>query len=295
MSAVGPANAIPSSKPSVGVHQIRRSAAAVPLILLSFDAEEFDLPLELGQQIDAATQLAVGREGMVRTLDLLKRVAAAINKPIPATFFCTVVFAEANADLIRLAVIHGHEIASHGVRHTGWSDVDLATSRRELSRISGTEVIGFRRARLAETDRSLIEQAGYRYNSSENPTWIPGRYNRFFMPRLPYRTGQLLNIPASVTPLIRMPLFWLSFKVLPLWATRLASRSVLARDLALVLYFHPWELCELQSFWVPRSVRSCDGTTMVRKLEAHLVWLSTQGQFATYAELSRRIVAARPA
>ena len=295
MSAVGSTNASPSSLPSAGVHQTRRLTAAVPLILLSFDAEEFDLPLELGQQIDAATQLAVGREGMVRTLDLLARVAAATGKPISTTFFCTVVFAEANADLIRLAVHHGHEIASHGVRHTGWTDADLATSRRELSRISGIEVIGFRRARLAETDRSLIEQAGYRYNSSENPTWIPGRYNRFFKPRLPYRTGRLLNIPASVTPLIRMPLFWLSFKVLPLWATRLASRSVLARDLALVLYFHPWELCELQSFRVPRSVRSCDGTAMIRKLEAHLVWLSTKGQFATYAELSRRIVAARPA
>lgn len=271
------------------------SAVPAPLILLSFDAEEFDLPLESGQQIDLATQLAVGREGMLRTLALLDRVAAAAGKPIPTTFFCTVVFAEANPDLITRAVATGHEIASHGVRHTGWTDADLATSRADLSRISGTNVIGFRRPRLAETDRSLIERAGYRYNSSENPTWVPGRYNRFFKPRLPHCTGRLLNIPASVTPLVRFPLFWLSFKALPLWATRLASRAVLAADPALVLYFHPWELCDLQQFRTPRSVRSCDGDKMIRKLENHLMWLSHRCRFATYAELAQRLAAALPA
>ncbi len=70
-------------------------------------------------------------------------------------------------------------------------------------------------ARLQKVPDREIEAAGYTYNSSMNPTYLPGRYNNFFQPRTPYYSNQLLNIPVSVTPLLRFPLFWLSFKTCP--------------------------------------------------------------------------------
>jgi hypothetical protein len=66
--------------------------------------------------------------------------------------------------------------------------------------------------RLKEVEDREIEKAGYEYNSSMNPTYLPGRYNNFFKTRTRYYSNNLLNIPISVTPLIRFPLFWLSFK-----------------------------------------------------------------------------------
>src|SRR6185436_18968456 len=118
---------------------------------------------------------------------------------------------------------------------------DLETSRASLAAVSGLRVMGFRRARMAATDPAAVARAGYLYNASENPTWIPGRYNRFFAARRARieRTaaGDLVHIPASVTPLIRIPLFWLAFKNLPVGVFRGATRWVLAGDPAMNTYF----------------------------------------------------------
>lgn len=257
-----------------------------PVVLLSFDAEEFDLPLELGQEISTEEQMRVGAEGMRRTLEMLGVLAKDSGTKMPATFFCTSAFARAAPELIRRAVACGHEIASHGCLHSSWEDEHLGRSKRELEEVSGRACAGFRRARLAETDRGLIERAGYLYNSSENPIWLPGRYNRFFAQRLPYRTGGLLNIPASATPLIRWPLFWLSFKVMPLWVTKLMTRWVMATSPALVLYFHPWELCELGKYKVPLAAKRCNGGKMTVKLARYLGWLAGRWEFASYGEFA---------
>jgi hypothetical protein len=57
-------------------------------------------------------------------------------------------------------------------------------------------------AGLQPVDDAEIEKAGYEYNSSMNPTYIPGRYNNLSKPRTAYYTNKLLNIPISVTPLL---------------------------------------------------------------------------------------------
>lgn len=298
-------------------------------VLLSFDAEEFDLPLEGGQAISLDEQMAVGGAGMRRVVELLEEVGRGLggrglaDKP-RVTFFCTAVFAERFAELIRRAVAGGHEIASHGVEHgaAAWRDEHLAESRARLERVSGTACRGFRRPRLAETDRGKILAAGYRYSSNEHPTWIPGRYNGLSGPRRPYVTGEggaraggdgagtaggagLVNIPASVTPVVRWPLFWLSFKVMPMWWYAAAARRVMASDPALVLYFHPWELCDLRGYRVPRLARVCDGERMTRKLAGLVRWLGAEVErgggregaprWSTYAEFADEWLAAERA
>jgi hypothetical protein len=253
-----------------------------PLALMSFDAEEFDLPNELGRPIPAEQQMAVAGEGMRRALEVLEEV------PARATFFMTAAFAGAHPDLVRLAVARGHEIASHGVRHSGFDDADLERSRAMLERIAGVPVRGFRRPRFAETDPGRIRRAGYTYDSSINPIWLPGRYNGWKHPRRAFARRGLPEIPASATPLVRFPLFWLAFKNAPGWATRLATRWVLAADGYAALCFHPWELCDLGEFGLPRYIRRVDGRSMQSRLTRYLRWLSRRATFVTYVELANR-------
>lgn len=249
------------------------------LALLSFDVEEFDLPNEYGQDFPEERQLAFPVPGLVAVLDLLDKTNAR------ATLFTTAKFALAHPDLIRRAAGR-HEIASHGFSHSTFEDADLARSREALADITGREVVGFRRARMAPTDPGAIRAAGYRYDSSTNPTLIPGRYNNLGRPRTPYRDEHgLVHVPVSVTPIVRFPLFWLSFKNLPLWINRIAASRCLSADGAVNLYFHPWEFQSIDEFTnVPGYIRRRSGRVMLERLANHIAWLSTRAKFATFAE-----------
>jgi peptidoglycan/xylan/chitin deacetylase (PgdA/CDA1 family) len=261
-------------------------------ILLSFDVEEFDVPLEFGQAIPEDEQFRVSRQGLADILELLDRTG------VVATFFTTANFAMHHPDLVR-QIAARHEVASHGYVHGTFTEADLARSKAELERITGQPVVGFRRAKMAATGAQPILNAGYRYNSSENPTWIPGRYNGFFDSRRPYFSGDLLNIPASVTPLVRFPLFWLSFKNFPLLAIKAASGWTLYADGCLNLYFHPWEFTNLSGYRLPRYIKRIDGRALTVRLEKYLHWLEGRGerraQFITFREYDAYYRASRVA
>lgn len=250
------------------------------LVLLSFDTEEFDIPLEYGLTVSEDEQFAVGKRGLDAVLALLARLE------IPATFFATAAFAERFPDDLR-RLAQNHEVASHGASHSVFSDADLASSRTTIERITGKPVLGFRRARFAPTDHARIMEAGYRYNSSENPIWLPGRYNNFFGPRRPYLSGGLFNIPLSAVPVVRFPLFWLAFKNAPQGLFRAAASLTLAADGHLALCFHPWEFAELSAYALPGYVKRPDGEVLVKRLETFLLWLKRRSAFVTYADFDR--------
>jgi peptidoglycan/xylan/chitin deacetylase (PgdA/CDA1 family) len=250
------------------------------LVLLSFDTEEFDIPLEYGQAISQETQLRVGGDGLAVVLELLDRVG------VTATLFTTAVFALHHEELVRRAAA-SHEIASHGYAHSAFTNEDLRRSKDVLERVSGAPVIGFRRARLAATDRGAIQAAGYRYNSSEIPIYLPGRYNNLRGPRRPYFSDDLLNIPVSTVPYMRFPLFWLTLKNLPLWLVKAGSAATLAADSCLNLYYHPWEFTDLRPYRLPWYVKRRDGRRMLDRLESYLVWLKRRARFTTFAEFDR--------
>lgn len=253
------------------------------LALLTFDAEEFDIPGEFGQAIPEAEQMDVAARGHEIVLELLKRL------DVRATFFTTARFALARPELIRRTAAAGHEIASHGFNHTGFEESDLERSRAALEKVSGAPVRGFRMPRMAKVAPERLLAAGYRYNSSENPTWIPGRYNLFRAPRTARLEGELLYIPASVTPRVRFPLFWISFKTFPAMVARTAAARCLAADGYVSLYFHPWEYTDLSGYGLPRYTRKPDGPRLVAKLESYLDWLKARAQFATFAEFDARM------
>lgn len=274
-------------------------APSKPLALLSFDVEQFDIPLEHGVQLSRDDQFAVGREGLERVLRVLE------PRGVPCTFFITAEFAKHSSDLVQQLVRantrglagQGHEVASHGFTHGPLEPGDLERSREALQEITGCQVKGFRRARLAPTDPEAITRAGYSYNAGENPIWLPGRYNNFFKRRRPYvvqtNAGPLVQIPASASPLIRIPLFWIAFKNLPVPIVRLASRWCLHADGALNTYMHPWEFCDIQAVAIPGYAKRHAGQPLMDRLAGYIDWLQPRAQFATYVQYAQ-LAAQRP-
>ncbi|MDG2053119.1 MAG: polysaccharide deacetylase family protein [Phycisphaerales bacterium] len=253
-----------------------------PLILLSFDIEEFDAPFEFQHPISEEDQIAVSTEGHCRILSLLER------HNIPATFFTTAFFALQESTLIA-STAEQHEIASHAYNHSEFEDTDLVQSRRVLQRISNQPINGYRSPRMGPVDQELLTHAGYLYNSSDNPIWLPGRYNNFTSPRTANFNGDLLNIPASASPILRIPLFWLAFRHLPMWLIRMTAKRVLQHDGYVVLYFHPWEFVELKNWGLPWLMHHGSGDKLLNKLDHFVSWIGKHGRFGTFTELDRRM------
>ena len=238
------------------------------MILLSFDIEEFDMPFEYGKTIDFEEQISISKMGTSIILDILKK------HNIKATFFSTVVFAQNAPELIQEIVNDGHEIASHTCYHSKFEVADLQKSKQALEQQTGQKVLGFRMPRMQPVDEKEIFKAGYTYNSSINPTYLPGRYNNFSKPRTYFYQENILQIPASVTPLVRFPLFWLSFHNLNLSLYRWLARWTLKTDGYLNIYFHPWEFTDLdqkEKYNFPSYVSKNTGDKMATRLNTFII------------------------
>lgn len=165
----------------------------------------------------------VFREGMPLLLDLYRKYQ------IKSTFFFTAYIAGLYPEIVRMILMDGHEVGSHGKSHTKENGFDIMPfdkqkdhldySKKLLEDISGQKVISFRAPALRVsplTARALIE-TGFKIDSS-----IASQRFDFFLsfgskgkmgfltsPRLPYRTarenifkkgqGQLIEVPLSAT------------------------------------------------------------------------------------------------
>ncbi|MDR2802356.1 MAG: polysaccharide deacetylase family protein [Prevotellaceae bacterium] len=240
------------------------------MIFISFDIEEFDAPLEYGKPLPFEEQIAISAQGTLAILEVLAR------RRIVATFFCTAHFAQQQPALIRRIAQEGHEVASHGFYHAAFAPEHLKASKDALEAIAGKPVQGFRMARMMAIGANEIIAAGYRYNSSLNPTFIPGRYNHFRAPRTPFVQNGLLQLPASVTPLLRIPLFWLAMHNLPFCIYKTLCRIAAKRDHYLNIYFHPWEFTDLhakEKFGLPHYITRHSGQEMLNRLEQLISYL----------------------
>lgn len=252
------------------------------MILLSFDIEEFDMPFEYGRNISFDNQIAVSEKGTEIILDLLQK------HQIKATFFSTVVFAEKVPHLIKRISNEGHELASHTYYHSNFEVAHLKQSKDALEALSNLEVVGFRMPRMYPVDEREIEKAGYLYNSSINPTFLPGRYNHLDKPRTYFKLNNVWQIPASVSPLIRFPLFWLSFHNLPLSIYKLLAKWTYKNDGYLNIYFHPWEFTPLNNkaiYNFPKYVSKNSGEAMKERLNSFIETMKEKKYiFGTFKE-----------
>jgi peptidoglycan/xylan/chitin deacetylase (PgdA/CDA1 family) len=249
-------------------------------ILITIDVEECDVPLEYGFKISLEEQLEISRKGLNNFMQVVQ------NENIPITIFCTGVYAENNPDWIK-GLEGKHELASHGFFHGKFdAKTDLLSSKLVLENLSGKDITGFRMARMQYVDETEIKKAGYLYHSSLNPTWIPGRYNHLKSPKLPFYEHNLWNIPASVSPNLRIPLFWLSFKNFPFALYKKLVKDTLREHGFLNIYFHPWEFTDLSKYPLPKHVNKGSVGQLLAKFSALIQWLKKEqlGEFSTVTD-----------
>ena len=252
-------------------------------ILLSFDVEEFDMPMEYGRPLSITEQMAVGMSGLHAISPILS------DKDIRATLFTTAHFAAYFPEQIR-ELSKKHEIASHTYYHSRFEVKDLKDSRSKLEELTGKSITGLRMPRMMPVSVDAVNNAGYLYDASIHPTWLPGRYNNLHLPKTSYFDNELLRIPASVSPALRIPLFWLSFKNFPFEYYRKLAVKTLRNDGVLSLYFHPWEFTDISGYGLPRYTRSICGNDLVERLQKLLNSLKKEGKFLTMHEYASSIV-----
>jgi peptidoglycan/xylan/chitin deacetylase (PgdA/CDA1 family) len=257
------------------------------MILLSFDTEEFDVPREHGVDYSLEEGMKVSVIGTNRILDVLKR------NGVRATFFCTGNFAEHAPEVMKRIMDEGHEVACHGVDHWQPADTDFARSKEIVERVTGQTVYGYRQPRMFPVLESEIRRVGYRYNSSLNPAFIPGRYMHLTEPRTWFMKDGVMQIPASVTPWLRFPLFWLSLHNLPQWLYHWLTRRTLNHDGYFVTYFHPWEFYELKEhpeLKMPFIIRNHSGQQMTERLDSLIKMLKVRShEFITFNEFAEKV------
>jgi peptidoglycan/xylan/chitin deacetylase (PgdA/CDA1 family) len=243
-------------------------------ILMSFDVEEFDMPLEYNQNLSIEEQMDTGFKGLQATMSIINGADTA------CTFFTTANFASWFPDSIR-QIARKHEIASHTFFHSRYKTEDLLQSRLELEDITSQPVYGLRMPRLKKVPMADVIAAGYSYDSSINPTWIPGRYNDLHLPRTAYYDQNMLRVPASVSPRMRIPLFWLAFKNMPYSLFKSLAIKALNKDGYLCLYFHPWEFTDIWEFELPGYAKRWSGEKMQQRLYRLIKDLKLEGDFTT--------------
>lgn len=243
------------------------------MVLLSFDIEEFDMPLEYGGKISLEEQISISQNGLSKILDLLDK------HEVKATFFSTVVFAEYSKKLIQRLLDAGHELASHTYYHSDFKIEHLRTSKEALEKMFSISIKGLRMPRMMPIKEEEVFRAGYQYNSSINPTYLPGRYNNIAISRTYFVKENVFQIPASVS-LMRIPLFWLSFHNFPEKFYRYLVKRTIKKDGYLNLYFHPWEFSDIKKsiYKLPSFTTKNTGEEMVNRFENFIIWLKSKGE-----------------
>jgi polysaccharide deacetylase family protein (PEP-CTERM system associated) len=199
--------------------------------------------------------------------------ANSISRSLRATFFVLGWVAKRLPHLVREIAVRGHEVASHGSSHqmcNRLSDTELRSeltgSKRLLEDITGAPVSGFRAPNFSVDTRvlSVLQEAGYRYDSSYNSFSLHGRYGKISL------NGNRTGIAHKLTDsFFELPLsnLHLSFQILgnigilghfrhftiplsggayfrlmPLSIFTMGVRSILKKEGAYIFYMHPWEV-----------------------------------------------------
>ena len=243
-------------------------------IILTFDVEEFDMPLEYDHSISVDEQMHIGKLGLDAITPIL------LQPNIICTLFTTANFAQQYPESIA-ELAQSNEIASHTFYHSSFEEKDLLQSRLALEKIINKPIFGLRMPRMRAVDMKAVLAAGYVYDSSINPTYLPGRYNNFHLPRKKYVDAGMVRFPVSVTPNLRIPLFWLSFKNFPYFIFKKLALYTLQKDGYLSLYFHPWEFTDISQIPIPTFTKRHSGTVLLNRLHQLIADLKNEGSFCS--------------
>jgi len=234
-------------------------------ILLTFDLEEFDLPREFAKTISEEDMYNVSLDGLKIILDILKKFN------IKSTFFTTANFANKYPQTIK-QISKNHEIASHGFSHSEPLTIgSIINAKKIKEEIIHKPLSGFRAPRWQLKNIDILAQAGFKYDSSTHPIYLPGRYNNLKQNKKIHRRGNIIEIPMSTFP-PNFSIFWLAFKNLPLIYSKIFTKLNFLKSNYNMLIFHPWEFTDLSKFDIPKNIKRIDGTKLSRKLEDYLIF-----------------------
>jgi hypothetical protein len=266
-------------------------------ILLTFDLEEFDFPSELGIKQTEKEKFDVSRTGLNYIISILE------TQRIKATFFTTASFASNNKNLL-LQLSGGNEIALHGLKHEddyGKMSQETALAKIKkaksiIKKITGKNIYGFRAPRLFKkdwknVDLDFVKKAGLIYDSSLHPTFIPGRYNNFAQKTGIHKINEVIEIPISVSPVLRLPLFWFAFRNFGRgYAKFITFFNLISSDYTMLL-FHPWEFIDLNKMKLELSpiqkihFTRNTGEKLIKNLESYIKWAKNKGyEFCTISQ-----------
>lgn len=275
-------------------------------IALTVDLEEWTIPQEFGgEPLPEKYSIGISEQGTYRLLEILER------GNIKATFFVTAFFASRKLEMMEKIVESGHEIASHGLRHyplKNQTDVEQVTWIREagkmIEKTVGSTPIGFRAPtlKIEETTIKALKTLNYSYDSSILATYIPGRYNRLRTPYTPFvwkgtkrsdsvSLKPLLEIPISVTPILRVPIGWWWFrKNFGQRICQFGFNALWRKNQPVVCIAHPWELVELPSTpSIPFHIRFNCGEKSIWQLESLITDAKKAGgKFVTMSQIANR-------
>ncbi len=237
----------------------------IKYILLSFDLEEFDLPREHNANIESNEMFKVSYKGCEKILDILKKYR------ISGTFFVSAKFAEKYPKLIK-EISKKHEIGLHCYEHRDKDLNKLKEAKKIIENIINKKIKGFRAPRFQIPDYNILNKLGLEYDSSSHPTYIPGHYNHLFDNRNMSIKGGLKIIPVSVSPLFRLPLFWIAFRNFPLMYSKIITKSCFINGDYVCLVFHPWEFVNIKNYKIPFLVKRNTGEKFELKLNKYIEW-----------------------
>ena len=243
-------------------------------LLLTYDVEEFDWRLGGGRPLPVAEQIEITAKGLRKVLTVHER------HHVPATFFVTGAFAAAEPELVAETAQAGHEIAVHGLEHRDdYANLEPAIAIDRLKRAqklveaaSGQEAVGIRTPHLRSCPVFVVRDAGFSYDASPHPTWIPGRYFGLHFRRSPWREEGITKVPISVLPGLRMPVSWMWFQFAGPRLGLFGARLALLGAPYLHLYFHPWEAISLRPFGAPPPFSRRTGEVFIEALDRLLTW-----------------------
>jgi len=251
------------------------------MVTLGFNIGDFDLSSRPRVTIPDSRVLEISSIGTQHILDTL------VGMNVKATFFCSAFMAEHRPSVIRRIADEGHEIACYFNKGEKGAET-LAAARALLEDISGKVVIGHRTSDMEDVDFDSLTAAGFLYDSSLNPTWISAGGGGS-KPRSIHKEGMITEIPISVTPALRIPLYWLSMQHMPPDLYNWLCHYTFKEESWLNLGYYAWEFdgdIHTHGFGISSYIKHNAGYAMFRRLNILITSLREKGAaFGTISQL----------
>jgi len=241
------------------------------MIALTIDCEQWNCSLLEGKKVEENNDTSFSKRGNEVLLELLDKYN------IKSTFFITGFFAEEEPAQVRLIKNKGHEIACHGYNHyyRGNKELnlreDIIKAKGILEKIIQEKIKGFRAPQLQYSKEliEILDDLGFKYDSSLHPLYLPGYYNHFGKPTeifKPIKESNIIEIPLSVSPL-RLPINWVFIRLFGINRVITSCKKLLKKEITPILHIHSWEFVEMKSKYVPFYYNYRTGNPFLKSIE----------------------------